>query len=46
MTNEQDDDHTNAYVQKICTANEEIRLIKLADMCDNYLSMIYRTHES
>ncbi len=45
MTNEQDDAHTDIYVQKIATASEEVRLIKLADMCDNYQWMIYKTND-
>lgn len=44
MTNEQSDAHTDTYVQKVANAPEEIRLIKLADMCDNYQWMIYKTN--
>lgn len=46
MTNEQSDTHTDIYVQKICRAEEEIRLIKLADLCDNYSSIVYRALEN
>ena len=46
MTNEQSDTHTDIYVQKICRAKEEIRLIKLADLCDNYSSIVYRALEN
>lgn len=44
ITNEQSDAHTDTYVQKVANAPEEIRLIKLADMCDNYQWMIYKTN--
>ena len=46
MTNERWDRHTGPYIKKICWANEEIRLIKLADLCDNYTSIIYRALEN
>ena len=36
MTNEQDDVHTDEYIQKVCRGPEKVRLIKLADMIDNY----------
>ncbi len=36
MTNEQDDNHIDAYVKKIISSSENIRLMKLADLFDNY----------
>jgi len=36
MTNEDDDTHTDRYIQKVSSWLEEVRLIKLADMCANY----------
>lgn len=44
MTNEENDSHTDAYVQKVANSSEEIRLIKLADICDNYQWMIYKAN--
>lgn len=41
LTNEQDDSHRNEYMQKLRTASEEVRLIKLADMTDNIMSVMY-----
>lgn len=46
MTNEENDAHTSKYVKKVTNWSEEVRLIKLADMCDNYTSIIYRAVEN
>ncbi len=45
MTNEESDLHTDNYVQKVVNSSEEIRLIKLADICDNYQWMIYKAND-
>lgn len=42
MTNEESDAHTDKYVKKVIMWSEEVRLIKLADICDNYQWMIYK----
>lgn len=42
MTNEEGDSNTDSYVTKVCESEEEIRLIKLADICDNLSRIIHR----
>lgn len=41
MTNTWGDDNVAPYVEKVSRASEEVRLIKLADLCDNITSVTY-----
>jgi (p)ppGpp synthase/HD superfamily hydrolase len=41
MTNEWGDANVRRYVKKIKQADEEVRLIKLADLCDNITAVVY-----
>ncbi len=41
MTNEEGDSHTSNYISKICKSKEEVRIIKLADICDNLTRIIH-----
>lgn len=45
MTNEEGDSHTLNYIKKICSSDEKIRLIKLADICDNLMRIIHRPED-
>lgn len=41
LTNEEDDEHRDKYMQKIHSASDEVILIKLADMIENMNSVFY-----
>lgn len=41
LTNDWGDDKVQPYVQKVSTAEESVRLIKLADLCDNFWHATY-----
>nr|MCR4683134.1 hypothetical protein [Clostridiales bacterium] len=45
LTNPDDDEHTDAYMEKIASASEEARLIKYADLIENTSSFCYSLHE-
>ena len=41
MTNWWGDKEKPRYIKQICASEEAVRLIKLADLCDNYTSVVY-----
>ncbi len=41
MTNWWGDGEKPKYIKQICASEEAVRLIKLADLCDNYTSVVY-----
>jgi (p)ppGpp synthase/HD superfamily hydrolase len=45
LTNEDGDDNRDRYVQKIKQAPEEVKLIKIADLTENTLSVAYSLHD-
>jgi (p)ppGpp synthase/HD superfamily hydrolase len=42
MTNKEGDLHTYNYIKQVCNSKEEVRLIKLADICDNLMRLIQK----
>lgn len=44
MTNHEGDDHQEAYVRQVATAEEAVRLIKLSDLYDNVTGAVYMMH--
>ena len=44
LTNPVDDAHTDAYMEQIRNASEEVRLIKYADLIENTSSVCYSLH--
>ncbi|PIN75737.1 hypothetical protein COV18_02725 [Candidatus Woesearchaeota archaeon CG10_big_fil_rev_8_21_14_0_10_37_12] len=45
MTNQQGDSQTASYVEQICSGREELRLIKLSDLYDNYTTLACNPNE-
>ncbi|MBI2056436.1 MAG: hypothetical protein HYT37_03565 [Candidatus Sungbacteria bacterium] len=41
MTNWWGDKEKPKYIKQVCSSKEAVRLIKLADLCDNYTSVVY-----
>lgn len=41
MTNWRGDEEKPRYIKQVCASEEAVRLIKLADLCDNYTSVVY-----
>lgn len=46
MTNEEGDKKTQKYVDRMLTAKEEVRLIKMSDSIDNYMRMAHRAKDN
>ena len=45
LTNKYPSEQIQKYVERICNSNEETRMIKLADLIDNYTRLTYLTQE-
>ncbi len=41
MTNHEGDAHTSRYVSQVCSSDEKVRLIKLADICINLMRIMH-----